>query len=288
VANLGSYFEDDKNKIVDLIDSVNTTESLPRPYLGMSQLGEDCARKLLYYFRWVSKDKIDGRVNRIFTTGHNAEIFMIEHLESIGVKTWDTLDSQAGFSAVQNHCRGHSDGMALGVPGAKKTTHLLEFKTSSDKLFKLVKKKGVREEKYMHYCQMALYMYFSKTTRALYMVYNKNTSEYYIERVEANNELAKDLIFKANLVITSENPNDFQKIGSGNASFYKCKFCNYSDVCHNNAKPHKNCRTCKFSDILDDGKWGCSKHEIDDISTENQAKGCGSHDYLEGFVTWED
>lgn len=287
MADMGSYFEDSKNNVVDLIDKKNTTESLPRPYLGMSQLGDECLRKLWFYFRWCAKDTIDGRVNRIFSVGHNAEADMIRDLESIGVKTWDTLDAQAGFTAVNNHCRGHSDGMALGIPGAEKTIHLLEFKTSSDKFFKTTKKKGVKEDKYVHYCQMVLYMHFSGATRALYMVYNKNTSEYYTERVEANDDLAKDLIFKAGLVITSENPNDFQKLGNGSPSFFKCRFCNFSDVCHDGAKPVVTCRTCQFADVLDDGKWGCSKHGLDDVSTENQAKACGSYELLKGFETGE-
>ena len=287
MANIGDFLDSDKTRIVDLIDKATTTKSLPRPYLGFSQLGEECLRKLWYYYRHVAEDEVDGRVNRIFTTGHEAEAKIIEDLERIGIKTWDTLDAQAGFSAISNHCRGHSDGMALGVPGAEKTTHLLEFKTSSDKYFKLIKKKGVKVEKYTHYAQMVLYMEFSGATRALYVVLNKNDSSYYTERVNADPELAKDLIFKAGLIIHSENPEDFKKIGTGNPSFFKCRFCNYSEVCHSQAKPHVNCRTCKFADVLDDGKWGCGKHDLDDVSTENQAKGCGSHEYLEGLVTWE-
>lgn len=283
MANIGSFFEDHKNKLVDMIDEAGTTKSLPRPYLGMSQLGDDCMRKLWYHFRFCAQDSIDGRVNRIFTTGHKAEVFMIEHLESVGIETWDTLDAQAGFTAVDNYVRGHSDGMALNIPGAEKTTHLLEFKTSSDKLFKLVKKKGVKDEKYVHYCQMALYMHFSGATRALYMVYNKNTSEYYIERIESDEQLALDLIRKAEWVVESDSMNDFPKIGSGNASFFKCKFCNYSDVCHNNAKPHKNCRTCRSVYKSGDGEWGCKKHSIEKIAVENQYKGCDSHQYLDCF-----
>ena len=283
MANIGDFLESDKTRIVDLIDKAGTTKSLPRPYLGMSQLGEECLRKLWYYFRFAAETEIDGRVNRIFTTGHNAEADMIKSLESIGVETWDTLDAQAGFSAVSNHCRGHSDGMAKGIPGAEKTTHLLEFKTSSDKLFKTVKKKGVKAEKYVHYCQMVLYMHFSGATRALYMVYNKNTSEYYTERVNENPELAKDLIFKANLIITSEDVNDFKRIGTGTPSFFKCRFCDFSGQCFGTEKANRNCRTCKNSDVLDDGKWGCGLHDIKDISYINQQEGCASHQYLECF-----
>ena len=281
MANIGNFLDADKTRIVDMIDKAGTTKDLPRPYLGMSQLGEECLRKLWLYFRWTAETEIDGRVNRIFAVGHAAEADMIKSLESIGVETWGTLDAQAGFSAFSDHCRGHSDGMAKGIPGAEKTTHLLEFKTSSDKYFKTVKKKGVQVEKPLHYAQMALYMHFSGATRALYMVYNKNTSEYYTERVNANEEFAKDLIFKAGLVIHSEDVNDFKRIGSGTPSFFKCRFCDFKEVCFNEAKAHKNCRTCVHADVVDDGKWACSRHGLDDVSTENQAKGCGSHEYLD-------
>jgi len=276
------FFKDQKNKIPDLIDKKNTTESLPRPYLGMSQLGDECYRKLFYYFRWCAKDKIDGRVNRIFQVGHKAEIDMIAALESIGVKTWDTLDAQAGFSAVQNHCRGHSDGMALGIPGAEKTTHLLEFKTSSDKYFKDVVRNGIVKSKPIHHSQMQLYMHFSGAKRGLYMVYNKNDSSYYCERVDADSNIAEDLIRKAEDIITCENVNEFPKLGNGSPSFFKCRFCNYSDVCHFNVKPVKTCRTCVSADIVDDGKWECgiTKKEL---SIEDQVKACENYGILEGF-----
>ena len=284
MADLGSFLDSEKTRIVDLIDTVNTTESLPRPYLGMSGLGEECLRKLWFYFRHVSKTKIDGRVNRIFSTGHNAEVDMIRDLESIGVKTWDTLDSQAGFSAISGHCQGHSDGMALGIPGAEKTPHILEFKTSSDKYFKTLKKNGVKKDKPMHYAQTVLYMHFAKVTRCLYMAYNKNDSSYYTERIHADKDLAEDLIFKAGLVIHSENPDDFRRIGTGRPTYFACKFCDFSDVCYGNTKAHKNCRTCKYADVVDDGKWACSKHGLDDVASEHQALGCDSHEYLEGLA----
>ena len=283
MADMGTYFADDNTNIVHLIDKAGTTEDLPRPYLGMSQLGDECLRKLWYYFRWCEKGMIDGRVNRIFQVGHKAEADMIRDLEAIGVETWDTLDAQAGFSAVQNHCRGHSDGMALNIPGSPKTTHLLEFKTSSDKYFKTTKKKGVQEDKPVHYAQMCLYMYFSKTTRALYMVYNKNTSEYYTERVHANNTFAKELIKKAEDVITCENVDEFPKIGSGTPAFFACKFCNYSQQCHFDAPPVRTCRTCTSANVLDDGEWGCGLQNDKILSTEDQALACPNYNVLDCF-----
>jgi hypothetical protein len=283
MADLKDYFAGNKNNIVNMIDEKNSVKQLPRPYLGMSQLGEECWRKLWYYFRWCEYSAYDGRVGRIFQTGHNAEIKMIKDLESIGVKCWDTLDAQEAFVEVNGHCQGHGDGAALGIPGAEKTEHLLEFKTSSEKYFKEVVKKGIMESKPTHYAQMVLYMYKKKYSRGLYMVENKNDSSYYTERVKADNTYAKDLIRKAEAIITSEVVDDFDRIGNGTPSFFKCKFCDYSDLCYNDANPVKTCRTCTSVSLLDEGQWGCGLQKDKPLTKEEQAEACPNYNMLECF-----
>lgn len=280
MASLSAFTErQDKKHIVHLIDSKNTTKGLPRPYLGMSQLGGKCMRALWYYFRWVAEGEVDGRVNRIFQTGHKAEADMVRDLESIGVECWDTLDAQDAFVCVSGHCKGHGDGKAKGIPGAEKTIHLLEFKTANDKSFKAMEKNGVEKEKPTHYAQMILYMHFSKLTRALYMVYNKNDSSYYTERVHSNEKFAKELITKAENIVMAEEVNEFPKIGNGSKTWYECKFCDYKEVCFNEQEGIKNCRTCKYVDIIQDGGWECSINK-DHLSIEEQALGCDNHELL--------
>lgn len=283
MADLNEYFAKNPTTIADLIDDTGKQRNLPRPYLGMSQLGGECWRALWYYFRWCEYSQYDGRVQRIFDTGHKAEANMIRDLESIGIETWDTLDQQAGFSAVGGHCQGHGDGMAKNIPGAEKTDHLLEFKTSSDKYFKELVKKGIIASKPTHYAQMVLYMKFKKVTRGLYMVYNKNTSAYYTERVKANNNYAKELLGKALDIISSNTVNAFPKIGSGLPSFFKCKFCDYSDLCHQDAAPVKTCRTCTSSNILDDGVWGCGIQKDKPLNIDEQAEACNNYNILDCF-----
>lgn len=283
MANLEQYFAKNPTTIKDLIDEVGKVRELPRPYLGMSQLGEECWRKLWYYFRWCEYSEYDGRVQRIFNTGHKAEADMIRDLESIGVETWDTLDEQAGFMAVDSHCQGHGDGMARNIPIAPKTDHLLEFKTSSDKYFKELVKKGIIASKPTHYAQMVLYMFFKKVTRGLYMVYNKNTSAYYTERIHADNTYAKDLLRKAEDIITSETVNAFSKIGNGTPSFFKCKFCNFSDICHNDAPPVKTCRTCTSVNLLPEGKWGCGLRKDYELSLDEQKEACANYNIFDCF-----
>jgi len=129
---------------------------------------------------------------------------------------------------------------------------------------------------------MTLYMHYSKTTRALYMMYNKNDSSYYTERIKYDKDLALELISKAQDIIFSENPNDFQRIGSGKPSWFMCKWCSYSDVCFEKTKPHKNCRTCINCDLIGECKFQCSK-DGKELSLEEQAKGYNNNKYLECF-----
>lgn len=283
MANLKDYFSKANQTIADMIDEKNSFRGLPRPYLGMSQLGDECWRKLWYYFRWCEYVSYDGRVARIFQTGHDAEKKMIQALESIGVETWDTLDQQDAFVEVNGHCQGHGDGAARNIPGAPKTDHLLEFKTSSDKYFKELLKKGIIEAKPTHYAQMIIYMYKKKYTRGLYMVENKNDSSYYTERVKADNTYARDLIRKAEEIITSEDVDDFDRIGNGTPSFFKCRFCDYTDLCYNDAPPVKTCRTCTSVSLLDDGKWGCGLQNDKELSYEDQEAACPNYNPLDCF-----
>ena len=44
-----------------------------RPYLGLSQIAEPCARKLWYSFRWCAQIKIEARIHRLFQRGHREE-----------------------------------------------------------------------------------------------------------------------------------------------------------------------------------------------------------------------
>ena len=44
-----------------------------RTYLGASIIGKECSRALWYDFRWASREKFDGRMLRLFQTGHLAE-----------------------------------------------------------------------------------------------------------------------------------------------------------------------------------------------------------------------
>ena len=60
---------------------VEARQDKERNYLGASIIGDPCHRKLFYSFRWVSPpERFDGRMVRLFETGHREEALMIADL----------------------------------------------------------------------------------------------------------------------------------------------------------------------------------------------------------------
>ena len=256
----------------------------PRPYLGMSSIGDKCLRKLWYSFHWTTHDKKhNSKAERIFNIGHAAEQIMIADLKSVGVEVYRDVEGEripmtgaigeeqeelAGFAG---HARGHPDGRCLNIIEAPKTPHLLEMKTAKDNIWNKIKKEGVKKAKEGHYYQMIRYMGNMGLTRAFYICLNKNTAEYYTERVYFDQSEYDDLIRKEQMVIISDRPLD--RMPGASPRWYDCKWCNHHEVCHQQGMPDLNCRTCNRSDVLDNGVWSCRFHDKT-LSVEEQRVGC--------------
>ncbi len=238
-----------------------------RSYIGMSGIANNCERKIWNDFRWIKKKSVTPRVQRLLSRGHNEEPIIIRDLEEIGIKVYGL---QERLVCGHGHIRGHTDGIAIGIPDAPKTEHLLEFKTANDKNFKkFVKENNLEKAHSLYYGQVCCYMYMLKLTRCLFIVVNKNTDERYYERVDCNNDHAIFLFSRAENILQKEEPP--QKIGGAN--WFECKFCDYYDICHYNEPINKSCRSCKFFDICENGKFECSKHDIE-LATQQQHNIC--------------
>ena len=134
---------------------------------------------------------------------------------------------------------------------------MLEFKTHSEKSFLDVKAKGVRDSKFEHYIQMQQYMRKMNITVALYCAVNKNNDEIYMELVVLDAAIADQFIERADKIVwLHEAP---PKLPNASAGWFGCKWCDHRPVCHLNAAPDKNCRTCAYSVPLEGegGQWGC-------------------------------
>lgn len=211
-----------------IINKVFESKKIPlteqRQYLGMSEIGEKCWRKLWYNYHLKREKILDGQLKRIFKMGNIIEEQVIKDIVSSGYLIKDT---QRYFSDIDNNFRGHCDGIVYGHDLEEEL--LIEIKSSSSKNFSIFEKKGVKNhptygEKYE--AQMQCYLYYSGLSNGLFIVENKDTQKWYCEIIKADNYIAKEYIEKAEKIIKSENP------GSGlskRLDWYECTYCDYNN-----------------------------------------------------------
>lgn len=235
-----------------------TEENSFRTHMGASLIGGECARAIWYGFHWTTKPEFDGRILRLFNRGHLEEARIIAALLTIGVQVFqqDEKGNQFRISDVGGHFGGAGDGVGIGIPDLPlNLACLLEFKTHNDASFKKLVKLGVRESKFVHYVQMQTYMRKMGLTVALYGAVNKNDDEYYMEIVTLDVAVADQFIDRGRQIILQKAPPD--KI-SATPGWITCRWCDHRPVCHLQAVPERNCRTCIHSEACEDGNWYCN------------------------------
>ena len=276
------------NRIYDAYVKADKNEH--RPHLGASVIGENCERRNWYKFRWALKEVHDGRMLRLFATGHLAEPRFIKDLRDIGceVEYEDEHGRQYRVHDFGGHFGGAMDALVRNLPEAPKTWHVGEFKTHSQKSFDALVKHGVKKHKPNHYAQVQIYMGYTDLKRAIYLAVNKNTDELYSERIEFDPVAFASLKARALRII--EAPEPLPRISSDPSAF-ECKYCEFKPICHGDRLPEVNCRTCTHStpvtaaaggDSSDGGPWRCEVHN-DNVPLDFQRQGCSGHRYIPIF-----
>lgn len=240
--------------------SIATYKSEPRTHLGISEIGEDCKRKLFYKFRWMANENYDGRMLRLFARGHREEEKYINYLEGINAKVYrfDNDGKQFRVSGVMGHYGGSCDGI-VKLPWYPEIPLLLEFKTHNTKSFTHYVDKGLVISKPKHFEQMNGYGEKLKIQYGLYFPENKNDDDIQVTPIKLDWNRGIQLEKKAEeIILTNEPP---PKI-SDSPAFWACKQCFAIDICHNEAIPNKNCRSCKNSSATENASWTCSKYGI--------------------------
>lgn len=241
--------------------------------IGASGIGAECVRSIWYDWRAFYNDTHSGRLLRLFQTGHLQEARIVQDLKDAGLEVWD-VDADTGKQWVYTAASGHfvckPDGVVRGVPGAEKTPHLLEIKTSNVNGFKELERHGVMKAKPEHYYQMHAGMWLAGLDRALYVALRKDDEQYYIERVVRDESCIADIEHKLEQLTSSmfPPPRIAEKEGD-----WRCKFCDAKEVCWGNAQPLVNCRTCQHAAIKEDGGWYCEQQSIL-LTQAAQLKGC--------------
>jgi hypothetical protein len=231
-----------------------------RDHLGASQIGQKCDRRLWFDFHWCSNPNHNGRLLRLFESGNVQEPRLVKNLRDIGITVYDKdpdTDSQIHYEMYGGHYSGSLDGVGQGFAESSKW-HVLEFKTSSLKAFNKLKKDGVKDAKFEHYCQMNQYMSWAELERAYYFCVCKDTDEIYGERIHLDKELVKRLQDKAKRIVFADVPST--RI-SENEDSPDCLFCPHVDICFGNRIPDVSCRTCAFANPEETGIWMCTRDD---------------------------
>ena len=261
------------------------TDTEHRSHMGASGIGEPCLRKTWYQWRWAKKSSFSSRMLRLFSRGHYEEPLFVSYLKAIGCEYWET-DPKTGkqwrIKGHKGHFGGSCDGIGRGLPELPEGELFLgEFKTKSSKYWKALLSNGMLAEEPKHYAQMQTYMRKLGLKYGLYMVVNKDTDALYAEIIKLDErEADRHLQNSVDLIDAQEPP---ERI-SLKPNFYKCgpKWCSFREVCHFNAEPDKNCRTCEFSQPEEDAVWMCKKYNYA-LSKQEQLKGCKDYEMKEGF-----
>ena len=125
-------------------------------------------------------------------------------------------------------------------------------------------------EKWEHFVQMQLYMGHYALAWALYMAVNKNTDELHCELIAFDPSQYARYNERFGIIIDAPAPPP--KINN-NPSWFKCRFCDQSPVCHDGVEPERNCRTCHYVSFCDNGIVYCHEHDVL-LSLKKQIVGC--------------
>jgi hypothetical protein len=265
------------NRIYAAIEKEKADPDLYLGRLGSSFIGEECVRQIWLEWRGFAREPFEGRMLRLFETGHLQEARVVEDLRRAGFAVWDKREDgrQYEFTDATGHFITKVDGVIKDVPESEKP-HLLEVKTHNKNSFTTLVKKGVQEAKPLHYAQVQISMALGGFTRSLYVALCKDDEQYHVERVREDpveQSKLKQKIIK--LVDARLRPAGISDDGSS----FGCKFCGMKAVCTKQAEPLRHCRTCSMCAPGAEGKWVCelNKHTL---TMDEQRKGCEHYEAL--------
>lgn len=222
-----------------------------RLYLGASQLGDPCARKLCYSYSQTPPDQeLSAKAIRIFDVGHQMEDFIGGyqdgadgvfktaaarwfHDAGFDLKVKNSKGEQFGWSALDGKMRGHIDGVFLGGPKIPNMRYpaIWETKALSKKNWNKIKKHGLMIGNDTYFGQVQINMAYLDTFYTLFTALNKDTEETHHELIEFDHIKAQRLSDRALSVIRAVESGTLLERVASNPDFYLCQWCDYKARC---------------------------------------------------------
>jgi len=209
-----------------------TVAELPRPYLGASIIGHECARRIQY--DWWCKPTLTARTREIFDRGHYFEARTRQHLIAAGFKF--APDKATAFTAANGAFRGHADGIIIhgpDLPGAYVIYPLVwEHKALNARGWREVERDGLEKNHSNYLAQVALYQaYLGITNPALFTVTNADTCERLHFFVPFNAERAQSWSDRAVYIIEATRAGELLPRAYDDPADWHCKMCLHRERC---------------------------------------------------------
>ena len=209
-----------------------TSAELPRPYLGASIIGHECARRI--QFDWWCKPELVARTREIFDRGHYFEDRTRRHLAAAGFKF---APSEAlAFSAAGGALRGHADGIITHGPDLSGAyliyPAIWEHKALNSRGWRDVERDGL-ERRYPHYlAQVSLYQaYLDITNPVLFTITNADTCEWLHFFVPFNAERAQFWSDRAVNIIKTTRAGELLPRTYDDPADWRCRMCPHVARC---------------------------------------------------------
>lgn len=262
-----------------VIEDINSYWARIRPNrqtvrLSPSSLGEECAAQTFFRFRWAAEPgPVDGRMARYNSRGEDNEADIIDWLRNTGWTIYDQAPNgeQISISDFGGHFYGKLDSVGSHPEYTNGHNILIEYKYVNTKRFVSLVGKPLSEIDPKYYGQICLYMDYLNLPACMFFPGNRNDEDIRPIIIPADPIQANLLKAKAKTILeTKVRPARIAET----PAFFKCKFCEYVDQCHNAAPLAKSCRSCVSCVPIDGGKFHCTKWGADIPSKEAIKSGC--------------
>lgn len=211
-----------------------------RNYLGASEIGDPCARKIWYNYNNYPRKRIESPGLMAIEDGHRTEDLTAARLRMVGgihLVTHNSDGSQMGFSDFGGKFKGHLDGLIVGLLQAPKKWHVWENKSCGHKKFQEFKnaknkygeKDALENWNFIYYIQHQIYMHYYECNRGYLTVAYSGGRDYESCRTEYKRDVALQYIDRAKSIIEATQP---PKKISEQSDYYMCRFCPFADICH--------------------------------------------------------
>jgi hypothetical protein len=217
-------------RVNELIEAAEPPKPNNRQYLGASQIGAECLRRVQY--DWLCDSQFPARKQDIFDRGHFFEGVSRRRLIAAGFKFAST--ARLKCEAAGGLFRGHADGILVAGPQIHDLIYpcIWEHKCLAAKNWRAIERDGLTGLYEVYAAQVALYQaYLDCTNDALFTVLNADTCERLHFLVPFNAGLAQITSDRAVTVIEATRAGELLPRITENRDDWRCRLCSHRARC---------------------------------------------------------